>query len=259
MRVTLIILLFVVQSFAGDTNATLFSLTDVLPSGRCDIELMTIEFSDRANELALKMQAAVATNQDWFMEQVKKTKPGEPLDYDPRLGVTKEEWVEFLKEGENRHLASTGTRVPCTFHRKGNTLSLDVGDTNSPLSKIRLDMTTGELFASVGRVGTPTWSTSNDSTNPIGAYDACSWQYEKGDLDAFNARIAKLEIWRLRPSGKILWRFKDSEVVDKQLKQSFEVLFQHPAKGFQSDVPASGSQPIRTETNRTSSAAGSRR
>src|SRR6266850_974825 len=121
MPVVLIILLFVLQSFAGESSApALFRLADVLPSGRCEIEIMTIQFSDRAEELTLKWQAAVATNQDWFLEQVKQAKPGKPLDYDPRLGVTKEEWAEYLREAENRHLASTGTRLPCIFHRKGD-------------------------------------------------------------------------------------------------------------------------------------------
>jgi len=232
MRAALSILFFVVQSFAGESNApALFKLADVLPKGRCEIELMTIQFSDRAIELTLKWQAAVATNQDWFLEQVQQAKPGKPLDYDPRLGVTKVEWAEYLREAENRHLGSTGTRVPCIFRRKGDTLSLDVGDTNSPLSKIRLNTATGELFASVGRVGTPTWRSSDDPASPIGAYDACSWEHENSDLDAFDVRIVKLDIWRLKSSGKILWRFQDLEMVHKQNKESFEVLFQHSPTG----------------------------
>ncbi len=219
MRVALIILCFVVRSLAGESNApALFKLDDVLPNGRCELELMSMRFTDRANQLMLKLQASVATNQDWFLEHIKRAKPGEPLDYDPRLGLTKEEYAEYLRESENRHLASTGTQLPCVFRRRGDILSLDIGDTNSPLSKIRLDTMTGELFASVGRVGTPTWRSSDDSTTPIGAYDACSWKYEKGDLDAFDARLVKLDIWRLKPSGKILWRFTDSEMVSKQNK-----------------------------------------
>ena len=260
MRVALIILCFAVRSFAGESNTpALFKLADVLPTGRCEIELMTIRFTERAQELTLKFQAAVATNQDWFLEYIKQAKPGEPLDYDPRLGLTKEEYAEYLREAENRHLASTGTRLPCVFRRRGDLLSLDIGDTNSPLSRLRLDTATGELFASVGRVGIPTWRTSDDTASPIGAYDACSWEYEKSDLNAFDVRIVKLDVWRLKPSGKILWRFKDSEMVHKQNKQSFEVLFQYSPRSIRPGGPANGSQPIRSETNRMSPAAGSRR
>lgn len=64
MRIALIILCFAVRSLAGDTNSpALFKLGEVLPDGRCEVEFMTIRFSDRANELSLRMQTAVATNQ----------------------------------------------------------------------------------------------------------------------------------------------------------------------------------------------------
>jgi hypothetical protein len=260
MRLALIILCLAIRAFAGESNTpALFKLADVLPTGRCEIELMTLQYTDRAQELALKLQAAVATNQDWFLEYIKKAKPGEPLDYDPRLGLTKEEYAEYLREAESRHLVSTGTRLPCIFRRKGDLLSLDIGDTNSPLNKIRLNTVTEELFASVGKVGMPIWRTSDNTNSPLGAYDGCSWEYEKDDLESYDVRIVKLDIWRLKPGRKILWRFKDSEMVHKQNRQSFEVVFQLLPRSIQPDGAANGSQPIRSETNRTSPAAGSRR
>jgi hypothetical protein len=232
VHIALFFLCFVARSFAIDSNTVaLFKLVDVLPSDESEIELMTIRFNDRANELANKLQTAATTNQDWFLKHVKQAKPGEPLEYDTRLGLTKEEYAEYLREAENRHIASTGTRFPCVFRRKGDVLSLDIGETNSPLQKIRLNLKTGELFASVGRIGNPTWRSNDDPKSPIGAYDACSWEYEKSDLEAFDVHIVQLDIYRLKASKKILWRFKDSEMVRKQNKQSFEVLFQHSPKG----------------------------
>ncbi|HMP83519.1 MAG TPA: hypothetical protein PKA41_12535 [Verrucomicrobiota bacterium] len=260
MRVALIILCFFVRSFAGESNALpLFKLADVLPDGPSEIELMTIRLTDRANELMLKSQAAIATNQDWYLEHVKRAKPGKPLDYDPRLGLTKEEYAESLQEIKNRQLASTGTRLPCVFQRRGETLSIDIGNTNTPLSKIRLNTTTGELFASVGRVGTPTWKTGDNPTSPIGAYEECSWEYVKNDLNTFDERIVKLQIWRLKPSGKILWRFRDSEIVHKQNKQSFDLAFQHSPKSIQIDSAATEELSIHSETNGTSATSESRR
>lgn len=260
MRASLMLLILVVRCYASEPGAkALFKLADVLPSGRCEIELMTIRFSDRANGLEAKMQSAVATNRHWFLEHVRKAKPGAPLDFDPRLGLTQMEYAEYLREAENGHLASAGTRLPCVFHRNGDVLALDIGDTNSPLSKIRLNMATGKLFASGLRIGMPTWRTSNDPTTPIGAYDGCSWKYEKGDLDAFDVRIVGLDIWRLNPSGRILLRFKDAEMVRKQSTQNFEMLFQLPAKGVQPDGSTMGSQASPSATNRASSTTGPKR
>jgi hypothetical protein len=258
MRLAFILLLFVARSFAGETNSpSLFKLADVLPSGRCETEIMAIRFSDRANELMLKLQAAMTTNRDWFFEQVKKAKPGEPLEYDPKLGLTKDEYAEFLLESQNRHLASAGARMSCVFHTDGDILTLDNGDTNSPLGKIRLNTKTGELFASAGKIGMPTWGSGDDPKLPIGAYESCSWMYEKTDSNLYNVRIVKLDIYRLKPSGKILWRFDDSEMIDKKSKQQFEVLFQYSLNDSKADAASDATKPGLSDTNKTTSATGS--
>ena len=107
----------------------LFNLADVLPNGRCEIEQMEIRFSDRANDLMVKMQSAIATNKDWFLEQIKQAKPGEPLAYDARLAILsrKEEYAEYLKAAENRHLASTGTRLSACFAGRVTSFPLILG------------------------------------------------------------------------------------------------------------------------------------
>lgn len=246
MRTALIVFFFVVQTLVGDTNKRpLFKLSEILPNGHCELELMTVRFSDRANELALKLQVAVTSHKEWLLEHIKRSKPGEPLVYDQRFGLTKEEYAEYLKEIEKRYLAPLGTRLPCTFRRQGDMLTLDIGDSKSPLSKIRLNIVTGELLASVGKVGMPTWASSNSPHSAIGAYDSCSWKYEKGDLETFDLRLVKLEIFRLKTSGKILWRFKDSEMVHKEKKSSFEVLFQHSPGGPPPNGGVNGNPPIR--------------
>lgn len=225
-----------------DTPA-LFRLSDVLPEGRCELQIMTIQFNARANELGARLQASAAANREWFLDQIKKTVPGQPMDYDPRLGLTKQEYAEYLREAENRHLAATGQLLDCTFHKSGDVLSLDVGVADSPLRQIQLNLVTGELSASVGKMGRPTWASSEDPQSPIGAYEKCSWTYEKANLDAMDLRLVKLDIYRLKASGKILWRLKDQEAIRGQSKQQFEIVFQHSPANLELR-----SQPKPTET-----------
>lgn len=224
--VTLLLFCFALQTRAVTTNSTpLFELSAVVPKGKCDLEFMTLKISERGTELMAKFQRAVAANRDWFMEYVKNAPEG-PLPYDKRLGLTEAEYAEYLGELENRHLGSMAIKAPCLFRHDGDTLSLEVGDKDSPLSKIKLNLKTGELTASVGLIGKPEWISQTETNGPLGAYDGCSWHYEKTDLEKYDVRLVKLDIWRLKPSGKVLWRFKDSEVVNKESKQAFEVVFE---------------------------------
>jgi hypothetical protein len=62
-------------------------------SGVINAKLMVIAGSPEAEQLSQKFQAAVAKNKAWFMGYVKKHEkdPGD-LPYDPRFGVTKDEY-----------------------------------------------------------------------------------------------------------------------------------------------------------------------
>src|SRR5579862_7530439 len=94
-----ILICFGLRAFAGDSSTPSFKLSEVLPVGQREIELMAVQFSPRHAELSQKMQGSLATNKDWLLDQIKRAKPGQPLDYDIRIGLSKDEYAEYLKEG----------------------------------------------------------------------------------------------------------------------------------------------------------------
>ena len=116
------------------------------------------------------------------------------------------------------------------FNRQGELLTLDIGNTNSPAEKLRLNLATGELFASVGRVGNPAWRSSEDATQPIGTYEGYHWHHEVGEVDKGNIHVVSLWIYRLKPSGKIFWRIQDGETRNHRNVQSFDLTFQYQPK-----------------------------
>ena len=207
-----------------------FKLADVIPAGKTTVELVEMRFSERAEELARKWTSAVATNQDWWMDYVKKYAGGGPLPYHTNLGISEKEYKEYLEESDkSRHLNKT-TDAYLIFKRHGEVLSLDIADTNSPVEALRLNLSTGDLFAAVGRVGKPAWCSSGDTTQPIGAYEGYSWRYEKGDVEKGNFRIVSLWIYRLKPSGKIFWRIQDGETRKNRNVHSVDLRFQYRPK-----------------------------
>jgi hypothetical protein len=255
LRITIISLcFFVIRLQAITTNsAPLFKFSDVVPVGKHDLEFQTLQISERGLELMAKFQSAVASNRDWFMEYTKNAAEG-PLPYDEKLGLTKAEYAEYLGALKNRQLISTKTSIPCLFQHDGNILTLHLAETDTPISKIKLNLETGELTASVGAIGKPDWISNDGSSGVLGAYDACSWRYEKSDLEKYDVRLFKLDIWRLKPSGRILWHIQDSELVNKESKQAFEVVFEpqpaNPRVGIASNVTQTNARqsPTRLET-----------
>src|SRR5262245_43981650 len=96
MRGAAFIVCLALRGLAVESNEPpSFSLGQVLPDSKCYLEEMGMQFTDRARDLGLRMRTSIATNQAWYFEHIRKTKPGEPIAYDRRLGLTREEYFEF--------------------------------------------------------------------------------------------------------------------------------------------------------------------
>ena len=82
------------QSFeyTEDLNKDIKSL---LPEGKIGFEIMNgISSSDRSEKIIKKFTKALVENKEWFNQQMEmiKEKEGEPVPYDKRMGITKEEY-----------------------------------------------------------------------------------------------------------------------------------------------------------------------
>jgi hypothetical protein len=221
-------------SFSADTaGENHFKLAEVIPAEKTAVELLEMRFNERAEELAGKFMSAVATNQDWWLAYVKAHAGGGPLPYHTNLGISEKEYKEYLEESDKSRRLNKISDAYVIFKRQDEVLTLDAGDTNSPAETLRLNLSTGELFASVGRVGTPVWRSSEDTTQPIGAYEGYEWRYEKSDLERGDVRLVSLWIYRLKPSGKIFWRIRDEETRNSGNVRSFDLRFQHQPKVVQ--------------------------
>lgn len=72
---------------------------ELIPRGVVEVDVMDFSFPARLFELAEKLQSSVARNEAWWYNHVQNTPPGEPLPYDPRMGLSKSEYEEFLRLG----------------------------------------------------------------------------------------------------------------------------------------------------------------
>lgn len=204
-------------------------LASLLPTGLIEVEQLAIRYSDRVDELGHKMQEAVATNQAWLLDYVKRAPEGQPLPYHVNLGLSEAEYAEYVQASESGQLTGV-RRSPLTFKKDGELVTVSTGSAEAPIAQIKLNARTGFLQASLGDIGLPTWRRSDQENTPIGAYEGYSWHREDGNPNLGNAALVSLDIWQIKKTGKVFWRFTDTAWVRGTLARQYEVMFQYELK-----------------------------
>ena len=219
--------ILIVSCSTTKTTKDNFKLCDVIPNGEITVEVLELRFSKRTEELAAKMSQALATNQEWWMEYIKQHAADYPLPYHANLGLTQEEYAEYLDGAEKtRHLHKVSD-ASINFKRKGNLISIDLGDETSPVSKWQLNILSGELLLPTGEAIKPVWCSGNDTTQPIGAFKGYSWDYDSPTEPLSDCQIATLNIYQQEASGMIFWRIKEGEIQNSHTVRSLDVAFRY--------------------------------
>lgn len=118
-QICYIIIVLIFQTSCGNTQPTSnrpkltgniqSDLKIFLPNAAVTADIMDgVLQNARQVELQQKFQSAIQENQEWFVEHMKNITAGEPIPYDERLGLTKDEYTELQKFYANVEIVSTG-------------------------------------------------------------------------------------------------------------------------------------------------------
>jgi hypothetical protein len=121
----------------------------ILPQDGASLDVMQPALPGRLEELAGRVQQAVASDPTWFAEQLKKAERGQPLPYDEKLGVTAAEYDEMLA------LAKTGTMTPVAIarlnlSRTDGRVVFNFGDDFPGMEKVDLDLNSDTVSSPAG-------------------------------------------------------------------------------------------------------------
>ncbi|MDA7519153.1 hypothetical protein N9124_00875 [bacterium] len=98
-----------------------------------------------------KVEAGSAKNPKWFAEFSAKSKPGVPLPYDERLGLTKEEYAKYLELWDQREfkvLQPVGVRL----EKLGDQWMVRVSGVGAKISLLRYDVATDSFSSPNGKM-----------------------------------------------------------------------------------------------------------
>ena len=125
---------------------------DYLPEDKVQGHFMRVTYPPRANELFKKMQAAINLNRQWFDDAYKHSKPGEPLPYDEKMGLTPDEYKEFLALKKQAQLKEVLVREIRVVRNDDGTISLDGGGDLKQLGALKFDIVQNSVTTPYGEL-----------------------------------------------------------------------------------------------------------
>lgn len=210
-----------------------FTLEDVIPAGDVEIEFLDIRMSTRGQELAAKMQAALASKKAWWLNYVKESSElGEPLPYHANIGLTKNEYDEFLQASENQKVAETGIKWKCKFTVSGGGMFIivPVGHQSATLRSIRISFRDNAAFASDVSLGQPQWRARRAKGSALGPWRGYLWKKTEGTIESIAAgerfSLTELDVLHRIGTDKLLFRHKYQVGRNRQNTESKEFMFQ---------------------------------
>jgi hypothetical protein len=205
----------------------------LLPTGTINADVMDgILQEPRQIELSNKLQSAVKQNYAWFVDYLKSVPQGQPMSYHVKLGVTKEEYAEFMDLIDNIEIISTGTQQ-ITIWTKDDIIQFKSGNKLSLLDSLRIDLKNNIVL--FGHLKLPFGDTLNITSNKNALkskWTGYSWILEEPkvyspdelkDLNNLKMKQYKLTIGQLDKNGKTYMSLKGREIENGVRTVYFEI------------------------------------
>ena len=198
-----------------------------LPTDEISVERVDVELPPRLVELTNKLKLAMEQNPDWAMEHVKKAQLGKPLPYDPRLGLTKEEYDEFLSLADIKERKVVGSGTLVVKPLSANLYQLDTRGTIPDLDGITIDLDKN--------VVTTPHAVCSDYSQPrvtkggiFGPWKGHAWKFEEVDPDKLTGTVVRFTLGKTDDSSEIFILYRTKKLPEEGEPVQINVSLTYP-------------------------------
>lgn len=210
------------SSLAQKTAST-SDVAELLPADGKAVDVMQVQAPPRLAEFARKLQQAAAKNPDWWRAHVQKAKPGEPLPYDARLGLTKKEYEEFLSLSSKMTLMKVKV-AKVGVKRDGPRITLNFGDDLPGMKEVVLDLKAGTVTTPFGVAADRSRILASERQKATGPWDGIQWKLEKVDKEPAGGVVVNFALGKLKESGRGILYYDVRQVGEKSMTRVSYVL-----------------------------------
>jgi hypothetical protein len=200
-------------------------LKDVLPSDGKEVDVMELQFPARMQELTQKMQQAIAKDPDWLPEVLKKLKPGETLPYDERLGLSKEQYEEYLGLTKKMTLTKTKT-VKARVKQEGDRIELSFGEDLPGINGVIIDLKSDAVSMPAGVATERSQIKASEGQKATGPWNGIQWKMQKIDAESMSMKSIKFALGKMQESPKGIL-YCDVKLVSGNSKTVYHYVLQY--------------------------------
>lgn len=125
-----------------------------------------------------KVEASARKNKEWFAEYSKSSKPGAPLPYHENLGLTKEEYDDYLALWAKRDFKSTEEVMLILRESFGKTWTITATGEAGIISTLRYDPDK-DIYRSQNGEMKRLEDIKAEATSILGAWSGHEWRFEE--------------------------------------------------------------------------------
>lgn len=174
---------------------------DLLPADGTAMDVMELKAPPRLEELTKKLRRAVAKEPDWWLAHLKKAKPGEPLPYDARLGLTKEEYGEYLRLARKMTLTKVKT-AKVQVKRAGGRVVLSFGEDLPGFKEVILDLKADTVTTPFGVMTERSRIRASGGQKATGPWDGIQWKFARSEEEPPRLTLVTFALGKLKGSGR---------------------------------------------------------
>ena len=208
-------------------------LKTLLPKSKVKADIMDgVLQNPRQTELTKKFQTAIKENYDWFLEYMKTVPEGEPMPYNAKLGLTKEEYKELMDFMNNVEVVSTG-KEDIAIEIKDDFIRFKSHNKLADLDSLIIDLKNNIVtFGQYKMTFADTLNITTDKNGLKSKWTGYSWKFEDPknldisdlkDLSTLKMIQYKFTIGRLEKNGKTYMSLKGREIEDGAKTVEFEL------------------------------------
>jgi hypothetical protein len=199
---------------------------ELLPKSGTQGRVMTVAVPERLKELTAQMMESLKKNQEWFLKASKEAPVGAPIPYDERLGISRDEYDEYLKLIKHGSLAEVGAFKLEVLENPDGSRSLDAGASLPPLRGIKFNSNGEVIETPFGTLKGPRERTVDGKGGALGPWKGLVYELAEGTAESLAqtgmGKSISLTIGRQTETGRRFLIYKAMVAENGSRTASFE-------------------------------------